>query len=210
MNKMCDSYNDIDCPITISTIGTPDATFVSGKVGEDLQFRGIQLSGGAIGILTPTTLLINTTTPANSIPVDGVIGTFDRIEYSSLNPLVFANEQLLTLASSSYNTGIFALSTLTIPVATYYKVSLSLSTTTTSFVNGASITFRMRNSIGTVFAEYYSRSIGNDEYTSTFTHVMLLPVDTYSFSIQVGDLTSSEYLRFVFLESDFSIKRVSL
>jgi hypothetical protein len=207
---MCDSYNDLDCPITMSTIGTPDATFVAQKVGDDLQFRGIALGGGMIGTLSPDLLIIDTSTPGNPIPVDGVIGTLDEINYLLISPVQWPLENTYTLASASYNTGMFAGNTLIIPVETYYKVCFNPVSVTQLAVNGATITYRIRNSVGDIYAEFYARSLSDNENTSTFCHVMLLPADTYTFSIQVTDLSPAEYVNFVASANNFSVKRVSL
>lgn len=208
---MCDPYNELDCPITISTIGTPDATFVAQKVGEDLQFRGIQLSGGVIGVLSPTSMLLDTITPPNPVPADGAIGIFDQIRYSTLAPALWPTEIQRTLFLSSYNTGIFTGSTLTIPVSSFYKICYNPGIVTQfNLANGASVTHRIRDSANNIYAEFYSRSIGNDEYTNNFCHVVFMPAGTYTFSIQVTGLSPSEYQDFLVLRSSFSVKRVSV
>jgi hypothetical protein len=194
----------------MSTIGTPDATFVAQQVGNDLQFRGLALGSGMIGVISTDSLIINTSTPINPIPIDGVIGTLNEINYQLISPVQWPLENVYSLASTSYNTGMFVGSTLIIPVTTYYKVCFNPISTTQLFINGASITYRIRNSVGDIYAEFYSRSMSNDENTSTFCHVMLLPSDTYTFSIQVTDLTPAEYINFVATPNQFSVKRVSL
>lgn len=205
---MNDPYNELGCPITISTIGTPDATFVAQKVGDDLQFRGIQLSGGVIGVLSPTSLLLDTATPANPVPSDGVIGVFDQILYSSIPALQHPNEFQYSLLSSSYNTGMFAGSTLTIPVSTFYKVCFNPGINTQG-ANGGTATHRIRDNANNIYAEFYSRSIGN-EYTNNFCHVVFMPAGTYTFSIQVTGLSPLEYQNLIALGGSFSVKRVSL
>jgi len=203
---MCDSHNEIDCPITISTIGNPDATFVAQKVGEDLQFRGVQVGGGVIGIITPTILRLDSISPIGPVPIDGVIGFFNDIVYSTLAPALQPTEIRYTLLTSTYNTGMFAIDTLSVPVTAYYKVCFNPGTSSLGL--GASVTYRIRDSSSNIYAEFYSRSIGNDEYTSNFCHVMLLPAGDYFFSIQVLDLTVSEYNNFTALGGPFSVKRV--
>lgn len=207
---MCDPYNDIDCSITFSTIGTPDATFVAQQVGDDLQFRGVQLSGGIIGVLTPDTLTLDSLVPPNPLPIDGIIGVFDSIRYSLLNPLLWPTEINFNLLSSTYNTGMFAGDTLTIPVSTYYKVCFNPISVTNSLPNGATIIYRLRDDSGNIYAEFYARSISNDENTNSFCHVMLLPAGTYTFSVQAIDMNALEYPFFLIQQSSFSVNRVSL
>jgi hypothetical protein len=186
---MCDSFNDVGCPITLSTIGNPDATFVSGVVNDDLQFRGIDAINNITLQVAPTTITI-TSTPGTPVADVSMTGLFDEIEFVSL-PVPTA-EQNFTLLSTYSNTGIFAGQNLTIPTLGYYKVCFS---PTIANYNSLplvpnQISYRMRDSGLNIYAEFYEQFIGNDEQTTTFCQIMYLPAGVYTFSVQISNFPS--------------------
>lgn len=201
---MCDPFNELECLATMSTIGTPDATFVAQKVGEDLQFRGLELGPSLTATVSPINITINA--PSRPLPVvDGVVGLLDQINFS---PLPSPSDEIpFTLLSTTYSTGIFVGSTLTISASTYYKVCFNPGFTTGVSPSDPIVTYRIRNSSNVIYAEFYSKALGNDENTTSFDHVMFLPADTYTFSVQITGIT--DYLGYGTIVSHISVKRIS-
>lgn len=199
---MCTPVNQLDCSTTMTTIGQPDATFVAQKVGNDLQFRGITLSPGVVGVIAPDSMLIDLITPIGPPPPQiGVIGTFAPFSYSAI--VNKGSEIPLSLSSAVFNTGTYALTNLNITTPDYYKVIFS----PTHFAGSGipQVTYRLRDASSNIFAEIYA----SESSTTNYSHILYLPVGVYNFTIQVLDLTLAEYNQFNFLESQIVIMKIN-
>lgn len=201
---MCDSYNDLQCPITISTIGSPDGTFVAQKVGEDLQFRGVELVNGVIGVVSPTSVLLNTALPITPVPDEATIGETSLVNFPLIPPINQGDERPFSLASVNYTTGLMVGSVLTITNFAHYLITFAPSINPEVQPSNVQCVFRIRDSANNIYAQFYMRNLGNDENTTTFSHIILLPPDTYTFTNQIvsSDMPS------LILPSHIGIRRV--
>lgn len=202
---MCDAYNVLDCPITLSTINGPDATFVSGVVGNDLQFKGITSTN--MTLVQNTNNLVISGNPLPPVADIGVTGLHTGITYGSLSAIQQLLEQDLVLLSSVYNTGIYVGSVLTISVAGYYRVCFNPVYVNFDQEPGLRVIFRLRNSAGVV-VQFYSTNTGNDEITTSFSGVIRLLPDTYRFTVQVLGLSTLGYSTFTTEDSSVSVKLI--
>jgi hypothetical protein len=209
MLKMCEPFNELDCLITMSTIGTPNATFVAQQVGDDLRFRGLAFGAGVSGVVAPTNITINAGVPPPT-PINGVSGTTLEIDYSTISPALQPTEIPFTLGATNYSTGIFVGNTLTIPTSAYYHVSFNPNLNISVGLFFPQATFRMRNSSGVLYAEIYAKEKSADETTSSFCHVMFLPADDYQFTMQLTGLTAGQYDLYGSRIFPISVKRVSV
>lgn len=207
LHKMCTPFNDLGCGITMTTIGSPDATFVASQVGDDFQFRGIELGSGMIGVLSPTSMIIDTITPPNPIPGDGVIGLFDSFSYAAIAPLLQPTELPLTLLSTTYSTGIFVGSNLTVTTPSKYSIKFNPTYRLTFSEPNFQITFRIRSGPD-VYAEFYSCFLGTDSITTPFDHVIDLPTGVYQFTVQATGLSTFGYISLSMLDSFISVINV--
>ena len=205
---MCTPYNDLPCNITMSTVGSPDAAFFAGQVGDNFQFRGIELGNNAIAVQSPNSLLLDVTLPLLPNPSTGFTGVTTLLDYAVV-PLISRPTEIALQITPNYNSGILASPIVTIPISSYYEICFN-PTFVGPFPSAPTIVFRIKNSTNVIFGEIYSELIGNDETTVEFNHVMLLPADTYTFTVQATGLSQADYDNLRILESFVSIKRVSL
>jgi len=204
---MCTPFNDLGCGITMTTVGSPDATFVASQVGDDFQFRGIELGSGMIGVVAPTSLLIDTSTPPNPIPGDGVIGIFGSFSYALVAPPLQPTELPLSLAVTDYSTGIFVGNTLTITTPSKYSIKFNPTYRLTFSEPNFQIIFRIRSG-SDVYAEFYSYFLGTDTITTPFDHVINLPAGAYQFTVQATGLSPFGYVSLSMLNSFISVLNV--
>jgi hypothetical protein len=160
-------------------------------LGTDLQFRGLDSGLGITLNTSPDSIEINLNgTYPGLLPI-GFSGIFNTISYfANPNPTVEIN---FVLGSTVYNTGIMAGSNMTITAEGRYLVSFSPLLRVVDFFEQVEVTYRIRNSLGQVFAEFYCRNEGEDENTVAFTQVINFPPDVYTFSIQAFSLSPSAY-----------------
>lgn len=200
---MCTPYNELECDITTSTIDDPDTTFVTGS----LAFRGLSATGGVSLVVSPDSVLINGSPPILQ-PNVSMSGLFNQIDYSLLTPLQQTQEQTFNLMSSYSNTGIFVGNNLTITIPGFYKICFNPTCDNLSFPDiPNAIIYRIRRG-SNIYAEFYEQSIGNDEQTTPFSHVIYLVNGVYNFTVQVPSFTSLGYLTFLILPSAIGVKLV--
>lgn len=207
---MCESYNDLNCDVVMSTVGNPDATFVLQKDDDELQFRGLELINGVLGVVAPNSILLSVAAPPAPISLDGTIGVLQGFSYGVLNPLLWPTEIPLSLLSTSYTTGLMAGNTVNVLNTDYYKISFNPTYAINGIITGLvpQVIFRIRNGLNVIFAEFYSKLVGNDEVTTGFSHTLFLPIGTYQFTIQVVGLVGLEYQQLAFVNSNVSVKRL--
>lgn len=202
---MCEIFNELTCELTMSTINNPDTTLLAGEINDNFQFRGILGTNGVTLTSNPDTVLI----ASSPIPLKqdiSVTGLFAVLDYNLLNPVQQTQEQTFTLLSAYSNTGIFVGPNLTITVPGYYLINWNPTQSIELYPDVPSaIIYRIRSG-ATIYAEFYEQPMGNDEQTTNYSHVLLLPVGVYNFTIQLPAFSIIGYSAFLTDISNIGIK----
>lgn len=180
MYNPCESkIATINGNITTTTIGNPDVTFVSPIVGNDLQFRGFDYGPGMNLVTSPDSIEINSVGIYPNILPLAFLGIFQSI--IAPGPGV---EVPFQVATTIFNNGLFVGSDLVVSTRSRFIVILSPTYTMSDFFRFAEVIYRIRNSTGDIYAEFYVRNQGNDENTISFTQVLDLVPDSYTFTAE--------------------------
>lgn len=175
--------------ITTTTVGNPDVTFVSPIVGTDLQFSGFDSSPGVTLVRTsPESIEINATGIYPSVLPLAFVGIFQLVTFTGPVP-----EIPFQVDTTIFNNGLFVGSDLVISARGRYMVCLSPTYIMDDLFRFAEVRYRIRNSIGDVYAEFYCRNQGNDQNTTSFTQVIDFVPDTYTFTVQAFSFDAGSY-----------------